>query len=308
MHPPQSCILSYNQIMRACFRAYSQLLMLMLLVAAVAFVWYAVFSESGDALKVVMLDVGQGDAFFIRAPGGAQVLIDGGPGDRVLAQLGKVMPFYDRSIDALILSHPHADHLSGLVEVLKRYRVGMVMDSGTAEESGVYEEWKRLLADFGVPHYRARRGVRLLLGGGAVFDVLLPTHDVAAASPHDGMLVGLLRYGEAEMFFSGDMEERLETYLLALGPLPDIEVLKVGHHGSRTSSFAPLISALQPEHAFISVGSKNSYQHPHEEALGRIAAAGAAIWRSDENGAMLAQSDGENFSVRPLYCVVRVCW
>lgn len=117
-------------------------LFLLALFGAAVLVWYAVFSESRSGLMVAFLDVGQGDAIFIQAENGNQILLDGGPNKAVLRQLSKVMPFYDRSIDMIINSHPHADHLAGLVEVLKRYDINSAVESGTVVNTPEYQEWK----------------------------------------------------------------------------------------------------------------------------------------------------------------------
>lgn len=278
------------------------------LLVGVVLVWYAVFAEGERKLTITMLDIGQGDAIFIRTPYGNQILIDGGPGKAVLSKLNTVMPFYDRSIDLLILSHPHADHLGGLVEVLKRYHVSAAIDSGTETDNGLFAEWERELADYHVQHITARRGMRVELDNQLFFDILLPARDVTNAGVHDGMLVGLLRYGNTEMLFSGDMEQNLERYLLALGPLPDIEVLKAGHHGSRTSSSEALLTATRPEYALISVGAGNTYGHPHEEILARFLERGIAIFRTDTQGSIVAESDGRIMTVHPQQCLLLFCW
>lgn len=278
------------------------------LLAGTMIVWYAVHMEGGDGmLRVTMLDVGQGDATFIRTPNGNQILVDGGPGRAVLGELSKVMPFYDRSIDMLILSHPHADHLDGLVEVLKRYRVGAVIVPGTRTSSGAYQEWEHLLASLPVNVVQGKRGMRILADENIALDVLLPVQNLPDVSEHDGMLVALLRYGETEMLLSGDMEERLERYLLTLGKLPDIEVLKVGHHGSQTSSSVALLSLLKPDYALISVGEDNRYGHPHKEVIDRFSLMGIPIFRTDQNGAIIIASNGNAVIVRPRQCIIIFC-
>lgn len=281
---------------------------LAVLLTGTAIVWYAVYMEGGDGmLRVTMLDVGQGDAIFIRTPNGNQILVDGGPGRTVLGELSKVMPFYDRSIDMLILSHPHADHLEGLVEVLKRYRVGTVVVPGTHTASGVYKEWKHLLSSLQVNVVLGKRGMRILADEHVALDVLLPIQNLPDVSEHEGMLVALLRYGETEVFFAGDMEERLERYLLTLGKLPDTEVLKVGHHGSQTSSSVALLSALKTDYALISVGEGNRYGHPNQEVLDRFSLMDIPVFRTDQNGAMVVASDGNAVTVRPQRCFVIFC-
>lgn len=289
-------------------RQHARWIIFAALSAGALVIWYAVYMDGGDGiLRATMLDVGQGDAIFIRTPNGNQILVDGGPGRAILSELSKVMPFYDRSIDALVLSHPHADHLDGLVEVLKRYRVHRVIVPGTRAESGVYREWERLLASLPVNVVEAKRGMRILADDNVALDVLLPVRNIAGLSEHDGMLVAMLRYGETEMLFAGDMEERLERYLLTLGELPDIEVLKVGHHGSRTSSSVALLSAVLPDYALISVGEDNRYGHPHSEVIERLKLMDVPAFRTDRDGAIVVTSDGRSVNVRPQQCLIIFC-
>src|SRR3989344_6870063 len=115
------------------------------------FVWYVVFAESRSGLMVYFFDVGQGDSIFIQAENGNQILIDGGPGDVVLAELGTVLPFYDRTLDMVVLTHPDADHLNGLVEVVKRYKPKMVLETGVLHDTAQYDEWRKFLERHGIP-------------------------------------------------------------------------------------------------------------------------------------------------------------
>lgn len=146
----------------------------MTLFGAAVLVWYAVLAESRSGLMVAFLDVGQGDAIFIQAENGNQILLDGGPNKSVLRQLSKIMPFYDRSIDMTISSHPHADHIAGLVEVLKRYDVGSAVEPGTNPNTPEYKEFKNLLSDKKIPHFYGRRGMRINLDKNLYLDILLP--------------------------------------------------------------------------------------------------------------------------------------
>src|SRR3989344_8979537 len=150
-------------------------ILILCFVSVASFVWYAVFYfEARQNLLVTFFDIGQGDSSFIEAPNGNQVLIDGGPDDTVLSKLGREMPFWDRSIDAVILTHPDKDHIAGLVEVLKRYDVGMVLWTGVLHSNAEYDEWKKLLAEKEIPVFIAKRGQKMVIGEGIVFHVLAP--------------------------------------------------------------------------------------------------------------------------------------
>src|SRR3972149_4712008 len=171
-----------------------------LLIAAVL-AWTAVFYSLPDGrLKFYALDVGQGDAIFIETPRKAQVLIDGGPDMKVLGQLSVVMPFYDRSIDLLVLTHPQEDHMFGLVEVLKRYRVDKVLMTGVNYSTGTYKEFKRVIEEKNIPVVAARAGQRVNLGGDGVIDILYPQENFSgvdfSGDVNDSSVAALLRFGE----------------------------------------------------------------------------------------------------------------
>ncbi len=261
------------------------------------FIWYAVYWEDRQGvLTINFLDVGQGDSIFIDTPSGNQILIDGGPDDKVLKELGKVMPFYDRDIDLVMLTHPHQDHVGGLVQVLKRYSVGEVISSGTEYESAQYKAWRETLKEKNITEILGRRGMRVEVGDGIYLDILLPATDVKKAKPHDGMLVARLSYASSSVMLTGDMEKNLEDYLIFLdnkGLKSDI--LKVGHHGSRTSSSEAFLGYVNPDWAIISNGKKNRYGHPHAEIIKRLKDFKIETLRTDREGTIRMMSDGNKF-------------
>ena len=158
------------------------------------FVWYAALAETRDGLKVAFLDVGQGDAIFVEAPNGNQILIDGGPNKSVLRELSKQTPFYDRSIDAVILTHPHLDHYAGFNEVLKKYKVSLEMDPGTKNKGAGFYEFENLIKNKNIKRLYAKRGMRINLDKDLYLDILLPVMNNENLSEHDGMLVSRLVY------------------------------------------------------------------------------------------------------------------
>lgn len=234
-------------------------------------VWWAVIREERQGiLTVSFLDIGQGDAIFIDAPSGRQVLIDGGPNRHVLRELSRVLPWYDRSIDVVIATHPDADHINGLVDVLARYRVSLIVVSSVADEEGAdaaalkdaaakeSEEGARLLT--------AERGKIIDLGGGAYIEILFPDRNVAEVETNLGSVVARLVYGETAFLFTGDSPQSVEKYLVKLdGDMLESSVLKVGHHGSRTSSNELFVGFVAPEYAVYNRGCGNRYGHPHDE-------------------------------------------
>ncbi|TSD01545.1 MAG: DNA internalization-related competence protein ComEC/Rec2 [Parcubacteria group bacterium Athens0714_26] len=271
-----------------------------MLFAVAVLVWYAVFCESRAGAEIYFLDVGQGDAAFIEASNGNQVLIDGGPDRKVLSELSKVMPFYDHSIDVLIESHPDADHIAGLIEVLKNYKVGAIIEPGTVSDSSVYVELENLIKEKRVKKFILSSGAKIDLGNGAYFDVLLPPAgaDTSKMSSHDGILVLKLYYGNNSFLFTGDMENKMENYLVSTDSAGlKSDVLKIGHHGSKTSTSELFLGWVQPQYAVISVGKDNKYGHPTQEILDRLVQFKIPILRTDEKGTIEIKTDGENLKV-----------
>ena len=275
---------------------------LLFLLFVVVLIWYAVFYfESRQNLLVTFFDIGQGDAVFIEAPNGNQILVDGGPSDKVLAKLGQALPFWDRSIDLLVLTHTHADHLDGLLEVLKRYQIGAVLESGASYSLPEYEEWGRLLKEKNVPVVIARRGQKVSFAQTGQLDIFSPFENFVGASlknPHDANIVSRLSYGKNSFLLTGDAEKPLEYRLLWADPgVLKSDILKIGHHGSKTSSSEEFLKTVSPKVAVIQVGRKNRYGHPTQEVLERLAEAGIAVLRNDLDGDVGFVSDGIKFSL-----------
>ena len=269
--------------------------------AVAAVIWYAIFYiESHRNLVMTAFDVGQGDSIFIEAPNGNQALIDGGPDDAVLAKLGAALPFWDRSIDLVILTHPHADHLTGLIAVLRRYDVGMVLESGVNYSTPEYGEWRAVLEEKGIPLVTARRGQSIRLSPKTELAILAPFDSFVTKSPknvHDAMIVSKLHSGSATALLMGDAEKSLEYQLIFSGDNVASDVLKVGHHGSKTSTTADFVHAVSPKSVVISAGRKNRYGHPAQEVMDRIAAFGAVLLRTDRDGDIRLVSDGKKFEI-----------
>ena len=270
-----------------------------LLIAAVL-AWTAVFYSLPDGrFKFYALDVGQGDAIFIETPRKAQVLIDGGPDMKVLGQLSAVMPFYDRSIDLLILTHPQEDHMFGLVEVLKRYKVGRVLMTGVNYSSKTYQEFKRVIKDKNIPVVIARAGQRVNLGGDGAIDILYPQENFSGVDfpgdVNDSSVAALLRFGGKKFLTMGDAGIKEEIDIINSGQA-DIDVLKVSHHGSRFSTSALFLEKTTPEIALISAGARNPYGHPHKETLERLG--NIPLYRTDWQGRIAVITDGKSLTIK----------
>jgi competence protein ComEC len=272
---------------------------LLALVGITGFIWYAVFYfGSLRYLRISFFDVGQGDAIFIESSSGHQILIDGGPNERVLSKLGMAMPFWDRSIDLLILTHPDTDHLAGLVEVLKRYNVDNVVWTGVLHSSALYDEWTRLLKVKEIDTHIARAGMRVSLEDGVFFDVLSPFESFEGKSVkkiNESSVIGILSHHNNSFLLTGDAGIYTARRLIweNAGSIFESDVLKVGHHGSKTSTSEEFAQAVSPEFAVIQAGKKNRYGHPKQEVLDRLSAVGARILRTDLDGDITFFSDGE---------------
>lgn len=261
---------------------------ILLITLCVGAVWYAVFLLEGKRYpQVTFFDVGQGDAIFVEAPNGNQILIDGGPGERVLSKVGRRLPFWDRSIDLVILTHPHADHISGLVEILKRYDIEVVGESGAEYESAQESEWERTIEEKHIRTLTLRAGDRIHIADGLTLDVLAPFRDVSGDTPneiHDSMVVIRLSVGDSHILFTGDAEDSTERELTFFGMPIDADILKVGHHGSKTSTVQEFLETVSPTYAVVSSGRGNQFGHPHPDVVGRLKAFGVTILRTDEVG------------------------
>jgi len=265
-----------------------------ILFAANFFIWYAVSAEERGILTVAFLDVGQGDAIFIESPTGKQILLDGGPDGSVLSRIGALLPFYDRSIDMLIVSNPDKDHFAGFIDVLKNYQVGNIMEPGTIPNTEIYKIFKEFVREEGATSVLARRGMNIDLGGGVYLQILFPDRDVSGLSTNDGSIIAKLIYGDISFLLPGDTTQNIEKYLVGLdGSNLDVDVLKLAHHGSKTSSSEPLLAVTTSEYAVISAGVKNRYGHPHREVLERLAKYNIPALGTYKEGTIIFESDGE---------------
>jgi len=263
------------------------------------FIWYAISNERSDNLKVAFLDVGQGDAIFIETPERKQILIDGGANRGVIRQLSKVMPFYDRSIDMVILSHPDADHVGGLPAVLEDYQVDFVMESGVNSDSETYSEFKKLVEEEGAKKILAQQGQVINLGDGVSLNVLFPVGDVSEFETNTASIVLKLVYGKNSFLFTGDLPKSVEKYLVeSFGDYLDVDVFKLGHHGSKTSNSELFLGFASPEYAIASVGENNRYNHPDKQVLDLLDNFGIDLFRTDEDSVIVFESDGSNLYIK----------
>jgi len=239
-------------------------------------------------LEVVFLDVGQGDSILIQK-GTRQILIDGGPsGKTELAKLGKYLPYFDREIDVVITTHPDRDHIAGLVDVARSYKIGKVLATGAVKETTVFKEWKDVLGFSRTETLEAAEGDEIAIGD-AKLKIIFPQGpvDSSAGDANNKSVVARLDSGESSFLFTGDIEMPAEKEILASGESVDADFLKVAHHGSKYSSSDEFLDAVSPEEAIISVGATNSYGHPHEETLEKLKSRNIETLRTDKLGDLI---------------------
>jgi competence protein ComEC len=270
--------------------------------AAAILGWLAVLHLPDGKLHVAVLDVGQGDAILITSPLGQQILVDGGPSPAALTSaLGHEMPFWDRSLDLVVMTHPDADHITGLVEVLRRFQVGGWLDNGQPDDDPISVACQELLAEAGTPHHAVHAGDRLDLGEGLVLQVLHPPPEPVAgtaADTNNNSLVLRLVWQGASFLLTGDLEADGERLLLGSGQALPADVLKVAHHGSGGSSTAPFLAAVDPAYAVLSVGAGNPFGHPAQAVLDRLGGLGVTVLRTDKQGTVEFVTDGQRLWIR----------
>jgi competence protein ComEC len=272
------------------------------LAIVVLLVWVAAFSLPDGKLHVTFLDVGQGDAIFIQTPRGQKVLVDGGPSPTtLLAALGRRMPFWDRAIDLVVLSHPHDDHVSGLIPVLKRYRVKAFLDGGQEHPTPAYTQCLEVIQEKGISYQLARLGMQIQLGERLQMRVLHPEGELLSGTDSDvnnNSIVLRLVYGRISFLLTGDVEEEAEAVLLLSNEDLASTILKSPHHGSDTSLNLRFLEAVNPQLAVIQVGADNQFGHPDPTTLAKLEERGVMVLRTDQNGTVEVVSDGERYWIK----------
>lgn len=240
-----------------------------------------------NAFELVFFDVGQGDAIYLETRQGHQVLIDGGPDETVLSRLGEVMPFWDRSLDLVILTHPDADHVTGLIEVVERYEVGAVLWTGVGKDTSAFQAFKNALEAKGIEAHvaRARQRVRWSGSKAEALLVLYPFSTPPSDVPtNETSLIAKLVYRNNSVLLPGDTSAKIERQLVKEGIDVRADILKVAHHGSNSSTTREFLEAVEPATAVISVGEDNGFGHPHPDVLARLREYGIVLHRTDQEG------------------------
>lgn len=268
----------------------SALIILGILFCLNLFAWIVIYDlNRPQPLEVIFFDIGQGDAIFIETPKGQQILIDGGPDSTILEKLSREMPFYDRTLDLIILTHPEQDHLAGLLEVLKSYKIDNILWTGIIRETAEWQEWISLIEEEGAKVKIARANQRVILQENppVFIEILYPFESLEGQkfkNSNDTSIVASLVFADNSFLFTGDITRKVELKLVNQEACLDAEVLKVAHHGSKTSSSQEFLERVRPKIAIIQAGNDNRYGHPHPEVLANLKKFDIEILRTDQDG------------------------
>lgn len=249
-------------------------------------------------LSVDFLDVGQGDSELIKTPNGQNILIDGGPDNQVIQRLGEKLPWYDHQIDLMILTHPHDDHVAGLVGVLHHYDVKKILYTGVVSNTPNYLEWLKTIREQKVSLVIIDRPQTINFGNDCELDIIYPDRSFlgqVVKNLNNTSIAAILKYGKIKFYFGGDNETEAETKILELNKNLKVDIYKVSHHGSDTASSENFLTAMKPSLAIIEVGKDNKFGHPSLRTIKKLDRIEAKTLRTDLNGSIEIQSDGEKY-------------
>lgn len=282
------------------YKKIIQLVSLLAVVSAILIIVAAWQARAPESLEVNFFNVGHGDAIFIRTPNDQRILIDGGLGNQVIQKLGQRLPFFDRRIDMIILTHPHPDHITGLISVIKRYQVGKIFYTDVKTQEELFSIFKNEALAKNIPLVKVDKITSQILNGEVVLNFLYPDHDlnqeiIEEKDINNTSIVFKLSYKKSSFLFVGDAGEEEERGLISSGQSLKADVLKIGHHGSNTSSSQEFIQTVLPQFAVITCGENYNLSHPSLRVIRRLERVKAKIYRTDQEGdiKILTLGDGK---------------
>jgi competence protein ComEC len=274
--------------------------LLCLIVTSTGLMWWLyLIPASSPFLEVTFLDVGQGDAILIETPDGVDVLVDGGPDGAVVQELPAALGAFDRTLSMVVGTHPDKDHIGGLVSVLARYDVDMILTTENTGETDTAKAYQTALQTETEDVVYARAGQVYALGASTTLAVYAPARDPSMLESNTASIVVKISYGEIDFMLTGDAPQSIEDYIsVTYGEALESEVLKLGHHGSKTSTSDLFLQTVAPMYAVVSAGRDNSYGHPHTEIVERVAVAGVTLLSTATAGSITFVTDGKTVVVK----------
>ncbi len=267
-----------------------------LIVIILILLGYLIFQGQDKDLKVIFFDVGQGDATLIKTPSGQKILIDGGPDNTLITKLGRYFKFYDKTIDLIILTHAHSDHLVGLVEVLKRYQVKKVLYNGVIHTTPEFINWLKIIKEQKIPFEIAKADQEFIFSSDLKLKIVYPLENLTNKQFEDlnqTSIVSLLTFKNTNFLFMGDLSQAEEEEMLESYPDLKAEIIKIGHHGSKYSTSDELLKVVGPKVAIIQVGKDNKFGLPALITLKRLERKNINILRTDQQGDIIIKGNGE---------------
>jgi len=251
-----------------------------------------------DLLKIYFLDVGQGDSALIELPGGARMLVDGGPPNKkVLREITKALSPFERRIDIAAHTHPQLDHFGGIIDILKRYKVNAYVSNGITRDIPSYIALESAIKNHTQKNITLRAGDKIRYGESTIH-VLYPTQNAVETEkdPNNSSLVFLIESKGVKTLLTADISKKTEKIIVSTSDVHNIDILKVAHHGSKNSSSKEFLEAAQPNISIIQVG-KNSYGHPAPDTLKRLQSIDTQIYRNDHDGTIKITADGSTVKI-----------
>jgi len=252
-------------------------------------------------LEIYFLNVGQGNSVLIRTPNNNDILIDGGPDKSVLNELGKILPFYDRDIELMILTHPHDDHDTGLISVIDKYHVNKVLFNDFAATDSMFLEFKKIIQEKNIPVSSFYQNDQITLDYNIFLKSLYPVKNLSIdlkKNANNTSMIAQLIYNNNKIIFTGDAEQDEEKKILDRDLKSDI--LQVGHHGSKTATSQDFLNRVNPQKAIISCGQDNKFKHPHFITVYKLQQKNIDILRTDQDGTIKCDSNGIKINCQKL--------
>ncbi|HEY0964695.1 MAG TPA: ComEC/Rec2 family competence protein [Candidatus Paceibacterota bacterium] len=270
-------------------------LLVLVCLAAVALIVWLIPKQKPDCgcLSVTFLNVGQGDSILVETPDGFEMLVDGGPDAAVLRELGRERSFFDRRIDLMVATHPDADHIGGLIDVLKRYDVQTILQTENKNDTPVAAAYAAATSREQAELITADAGQMIQLGASTTLQVFSPAGDETNWESNTSSIVMRVVYGSTSFMLTGDAPSEIEDYLVdSYGSQLDSTVLKLGHHGSKTSTSQKFLDTVTPQYAVVSAAVDNRYGHPHQEVMQRVFGRKVQTVHTGTDGTVTFYSDG----------------